>query len=126
MKTKVTLITPCYNGENHIISYINGLLAQTNKNVQYVFVNDGSTDKTEELILSYQKAIEAKGWDFNYIFQEHKGQAAAINKALLIADGDYLSCIDSDDILMPSYIEDLSNYLDNNKIAVYVSLRLNL
>ena len=38
---KVTIITPCYNGESYIEPYINGLLSQTYTNVEYIFVNDG-------------------------------------------------------------------------------------
>ncbi len=110
----VTIISPCFNGEKHLKPYFEGLLSQTYQNVQYIFVNDGSMDKTEEIALSYKDSIEAKGWEFNYISQENKGQAAAINKGLKIAIGKYLSCIDSDDILMPTYIEEMSEYLENN------------
>ena len=114
MQSLITLITPCYNGENYLKPYIEGVISQTYKNVQYIFVNDGSNDKTEEIILHYKDVIEAKGWDFTYIYQENAGQASAINKGLLITKGKYLSCIDSDDILMPTYLEEMSNFLENN------------
>jgi len=111
---KITIITPCKNGEKHLDYYIESVLSQTVKNLEYIFVNDGSTDKTEEIILSYKPKFEEKGWSFNYIKQESKGQAAAINKALKIMTGDYFSCIDSDDIIMPTFCEEMSNFLDEN------------
>ena len=110
----ITLITPCFNGENHLENYIKGLLSQTAKNVEYFFINDGSTDKTKEIILSYKNKIIEKGWDFHYIEQKNSGQASAINKALKIMSGDYFSCIDSDDILMPEFLEKMSCYLVEN------------
>ena len=51
---------------------------------------------------------------FHYIEQENAGQASAINKALKLMKGDFFSCIDSDDILMPNFLEKMSNYLENN------------
>ncbi len=113
---KVTLISPCYNGAKHLHPYIEGLLSQTYTNVEYIFINDGSTDETEEIINSYKEKIEQKGWTYNYIKQENrKGQAAAINKGLEIFTGDYLCCIDSDDVLLPTYIEEMAAFLETNK-----------
>lgn len=57
---KISIISPCYNGENHLIPYINGLLSQTYSNVEYIFVNDGSTDKTNELINSFKTRFQKK------------------------------------------------------------------
>ncbi|MBQ7286213.1 MAG: glycosyltransferase family 2 protein [Candidatus Gastranaerophilales bacterium] len=114
IKDLITIITPCYNGEKHLKPYIDGLLSQTYQNVQYIFVNDGSNDKTEEIILNHKQEFEQKGWEFNYIFQENKGQAAAINKGLEIAKGEFLSCLDSDDIFLPTYLEKMAQYLKNN------------
>lgn len=111
----ISLITPCYNGETHLLPYINGLLSQTYGNVEYIFVNDGSTDKTEEIILSYQKQFEDKGWTFKYIKKENGGQASAINEGLKNVHGEYLCWIDSDDIILPTYMEEMSSFLENNK-----------
>lgn len=111
----ISLITPCYNGETHLLPYINGLLSQTYKNVEFIFVNDGSTDKTEEIILSYQEQFEKKGWTFKYIKQSNKGASSAINQGLKIFSGDYLSWYDSDDIMMPSFFTDLVDFLEKHK-----------
>jgi len=112
--SKITIITPCKNGESHLIPHIKGILSQTVKNLEYVFVNDGSTDKTEDIILSYKSEFKKKGWDFHYIKQESKGQAAAVNQGLKIMTGDYFSCIDSDDIVLSTFCEELVTFLENN------------
>lgn len=110
---KISLISPCYNGSSYIIPYIESLLSQTYSNVEYIFINDGSTDNTEEIIKSYAEKFKDKGWSFTYIKQEQRGgQAKAINCGLKIFSGDYLCCIDSDDLIMPTYLQDLSHYLD--------------
>lgn len=111
---KVSIITPCYNGQTHLEPYIKGLLSQTYQNVEYIFVNDGSNDQTEEIILSFQKRFQEKGWKFKYIKQENAGQAAAINQGLKIMSGEFFCCVDSDDILYPTYIEEMSNCLKQN------------
>ena len=111
---KITLITPCFNGEKHLEPYIKGLLSQKEKDIEYFFINDGSTDKTKEIILSYKNAFIEKGWSFTYIEQEHAGQASAINKGLKIMTGEFFSCIDSDDLLHPDYFSKMSQYLIDN------------
>jgi len=112
---KISIISPCHNGERHLLPYIEGLLSQTYTNVEYIFVNDGSTDKTEEIINSYADRFKEKGWTFTYIRQDKRGgQAKAINQGLKIFSGDYLCCIDSDDIIMPSYLEEMAEFLEND------------
>lgn len=110
----VSLITPCYNGENYILPYIQDLLSQTYSNVEYIFVNDGSIDRTEEIIHSYQKQFEDKGWKFIYIKKENGCAASAINAGLKVFSGDYLCWIDSDDIILPTYMEEMTGYLNQN------------
>ncbi len=113
---KISLITPCYNGSSYMLPYIDSLLSQTYSNVEYIFVNDGSTDTTEEIIKSYAEKFREKGWSFTYIRQDQRGgQAKAINCGLKIFSGDYLCCIDSDDLIMPTYLEDLAHYLDEHQ-----------
>ena len=116
MENKISIISPCYNGEKHLIPYIEGLLSQTYTNVEFIFVNDGSTDNTEKIINSYNNKFKEKGWTYIYIKMENRGgQAKAINQGLKIFTGDYLCCIDSDDIIMPTYLEDMSNYLEKHE-----------
>lgn len=111
---KVSIITPCYNGENFVGRYLDSVLNQTYKNIEMILVNDGSTDKTEQIVLSYKPLFEEQGMEFVYIYQENAGQAAALNKGLSIFTGDYLTWPDSDDILTPDSLEKKVTFLDNN------------
>ena len=61
MTPLVSIITPCYNGEKKAIKFLNSVLEQTYKNIEFIIVNDGSTDKTEEIILSYRDKFISKG-----------------------------------------------------------------
>lgn len=113
--TKISIISPCYNGELHLKPYIEGLLSQTFTNVEYIFVNDGSIDGTEAVINSYADKFRSKGWTYTYIKMKNRGgQAKAINQGLKIFTGDYLCCIDSYDVIMPTFLEEMSNFLENN------------
>jgi len=63
----VSIITPCYNGEKFINRYLDSLLGQTYSNIEIIFINDGSTDKTEEIVFSYKDNFKKKGIKFIYI-----------------------------------------------------------
>lgn len=111
---KVSIITPCYNGEKFVARYLDSILNQTYKNIEMILINDGSTDKTEQIVLQYKDLFEKKGIEFIYIYQDNAGQAAALNKGLEIFTGDYLTWPDSDDILVPKSIERKVEFLESN------------
>ncbi|MEG1312346.1 MAG: glycosyltransferase family A protein [Romboutsia sp.] len=115
MYKKVSIITPCYNGEKFIEAYLNSILNQTYKNIELILINDGSTDKTEEIVKSYMKKFKDQGMDIIYIYQENGGQATALNKGLNLFTGEYLTWPDSDDILTIDSIEKKVKFLDNNR-----------
>lgn len=107
----VSVITPCLNGEKYLDRYFTCILGQTWKNIELIFVDDGSTDRTEETALSYRDALEEKGYSFSFIHQDHAGQAAALNKGLAVFKGDYLFWPDADDHFSENYIQRLVEYL---------------
>ena len=108
----VSIITPCYNGEMYVHRFFDSVLAQTYSNIELIFVNDGSTDRTEEIALEYQKKLEARNIRMTYLYQENGGAAAAINQALPLFKGDYLTWPDSDDWMSPDCIEKKTSYLE--------------
>lgn len=110
----VSIITPCYNGAEFIDRYFDSILKQTYPNIELFFVNDGSGDRTEEIALSYKEKFEKKGYRFNYIYQENGGQASAINKALPLFTGKYLTWPDSDDWITPDAIERRVKFLEEH------------
>lgn len=101
----VSIITPCYNGENHVHRLINSILTQTYTHIEFIFVNDGSTDNTERIVLSFKDKLESKGIKLVYILQENKGVGSAINEGLKKVTGEYLCWPDSDDYFEPESVE---------------------
>ena len=57
----VSVVTPCYNGESFLDRYFEGILAQTYRPIEVILVDDGSTDATYSLTLSYKEKLEAQG-----------------------------------------------------------------
>jgi glycosyltransferase involved in cell wall biosynthesis len=115
MDKTVSVITPCYNGENFIGRFIESILDQTYKFIELIIVNDGSTDNTEKIIRDYEKKLANRGIKFSYIYKEkNSGQASALNNGLQIFTGDYLIWPDSDDFLFPDSIRERVEFLEDN------------
>lgn len=112
MNKLVSLIAPCYYSEAFIKRFLDSLLSQTYPNVEIYLVNDGSKDKTEEIILSYNQRFVDKGYDLHYIYQDNTGVSGAINRALPLIKGEYFTWIDADDFFPPEAIERKVAYLE--------------
>lgn len=108
----VSIITPCYNGEAYLDRYFASILAQTYDNLELIFVNDGSTDRTEQIALSYRDALEQRGIRYRYLYQPNGGQASAMNAGLKEMTGNYLVWPDSDDLLTPDSVQLRAEFLD--------------
>lgn len=119
----VSIITPCYNGEEFAERFFQNILEQTYQNIELIFVNDGSCDKTEEIAKSYAERFKKDGKKLIYIYQENAGQAAAVNKGLEIFSGDYLMWTDSDDILDKDNVEKKVSFLEDHPEYGFVMCR---
>lgn len=93
----LTIFTPVYNREKLIPRLFESLKAQTDKDFEWVVVNDGSTDNTEALIKSYMQ--ENVGFDIIYRCQKNGGKHRAANLGVEIASGEWFFIVDSDDWL---------------------------
>lgn len=113
-KGLVSIITPCYNGEKVVFRLIESILNQTYTKLEFIIVNDGSTDGSEEVILSYEPQFKSKGIIFKYIYQSNKGPAGAINAGLKNFTGEYLCWPDADDFLSFDSIEKRKEFLDSH------------
>lgn len=126
MKPLVSIITPCYNGSGKIQLYLNSILNQTYNNIEIILINDGSTDNTEEIILSYKSKFIDKGYKFIYLKQKNAGQDVALNNGLKYFTGKYLMWPDSDDILETNNVEEKVRYLEKNKSYGLVCCNTNI
>ncbi|OZG68551.1 glycosyltransferase family A protein [Bifidobacterium eulemuris] len=114
MTKAISLIVPCYNGEEYISRFLDSLLAQTYPDIKLIFVNDGSTDGTKEILDSYQPLFKKRGYQILYLSQPNKGQAAAINLGLQKLTTPYVMWMDADDILMPDAVAEKINFLERH------------
>ncbi len=115
MNPLVSVITPCYNGNGKIQLYLDSLLKQTYNNIEIILINDGSTDNTEDIILSYKNKFINKGYKFIYLKQKNGGQDVALNNGLKFFTGEYLIWPDADDILLEQNIEKKVKFLEEHK-----------
>lgn len=114
MRKLVSIVSPCYNGESYLARYFDAILAQTYRPLELILVNDGSKDKTDEIVLAYAEKLKASDIDFKYIKKENQGLGFAINDGLKYITGDYLIWPDTDDFLMPESIEKRVDFLEKN------------
>ena len=104
----VSIIIPTYNAEKYIKTAINSALKQTYQKIEIIVVDDGSTDKTAEIVKFY------KNPRIIYIYQENQGQSAARNAGIKIAKGEYIALLDADDLFLPEKIEQQVNFLETH------------
>ena len=110
----VSIVSPCYNGESYIGRYFNAILAQTYRPLELILVNDGSTDRTDEIVSEYREKLKESDILFKYIKKNNEGLGAAINDGLKLTTGDYLIWPDTDDFLFPQSIEKRVQFLEEH------------
>lgn len=100
---EVSVIIPVYNNEKYVEECVRSVMRQTFKDLEIIVINDGSTDKSGEILEALSEADKR----LRLFYQENKGAGAARNKGLDMAEGRYLVFVDGDDWIMPDYIETL-------------------
>ncbi|CAM4112679.1 glycosyltransferase [Paenibacillus alkaliterrae] len=103
MNMKVSVIIPVYNAEKYISECIDSLLAQTLQHCEFIFVNDGCSDRSRLIIEGYQN----KDARIKLINQPNQGVSAARNNGIAAAVGEYVGFVDADDWVEPSMFETL-------------------
>lgn len=114
MDKKVSILTPCYNMEKYIVTFLESILYQDYGRMELILVDDGSTDKTADYIFKYRKKLEDKGIIVKYLKKENGGMASAIAYGLPYVEGDYLTWPDSDDFLMKGSVRKRVEYLEEH------------
>jgi len=113
-KGSVAIITPCYNGQKYLKTWFDCIMSQTYPYVEIFFVDDGSTDKSAEIVKSFEPEFVSRGYKFNYYYQDNGGSASAIQLALQYVDTDYIYLYDTDDFIYEDAVEELANFLNAN------------
>ncbi|PIN93077.1 hypothetical protein COU54_04540 [Candidatus Pacearchaeota archaeon CG10_big_fil_rev_8_21_14_0_10_31_24] len=122
IKTKnplISIIIPTYNEEKDIEECIKSIEKQTYKKIETIVVDDGSTDKTLEILKKYKKVIVFK--------QNHQGPGIARNLGAKKSNGEILVLIDADMVLFPDYVEKLTlPIINNSTLGTIESIQYNI
>lgn len=109
----ITIFTPTYNRAYLLNNAYHSLLLQTKIDFEWIIVDDGSTDSTEELISEF---ISQNKINIRYIRQQNKGKHFAINRGVEVAKGELFLILDSDDVLPERALDIIcKKYLKNQK-----------
>lgn len=101
METKVSIIVPIFNSAEYLKRCLDSIINQTYSNLEIILIDDGSRDSS----LSIMKSYSLKDCRIQIFSQKNKGLSATRNRGINLAEGEYLSFIDSDDYIDPNFIE---------------------
>lgn len=120
---KYTIFTPTYNRAHLLPKVYESLCTQASKDFEWLVIDDGSTDNTEEVIGAFKEDGKIV---IRYIKQSNGGKHRAFNKAIEEADSDWFVCVDSDDPLVPDAISNMDKAIalisDNKDVAGIVGV----
>ncbi|MBW4622570.1 MAG: glycosyltransferase [Cyanosarcina radialis HA8281-LM2] len=111
MVLKTSIIIPVYNGERYLSAAIESVLAQTMPDFELIVWDDGSLDNSLDIAYRYAKSDKR----VKVIAAEHRGIAASINAAIARTTGTYIGCVDSDDLLAPTALQEAKLVLDTHQ-----------
>jgi len=116
MNPKVSIIVPIYNVAKYLPKCLDSIINQTHQNLEVLLIDDGSTDDSGRITNQFAK----KDSRIKVIHQKNQGQSAARNHGLELATGDFISFIDGDDEIKPTFIADLLTPFTNNNVSLSV------
>ena len=108
----LSVIMPVYNSERFVSKAIESILSQTYANFEFIIINDGSTDKSNDIIYSYNDNR------IKIINQKNMGLVSALNYGVKIAKGEWIARMDSDDIACENRFAEQIKYIDKNVAVI--------
>lgn len=120
----LTIITPTFNRANLIKELFYSLEKQSNKDFEWLVVDDGSTDNTEEL---FKKLINSASFEIRYLKKSNGGKHTALNYGIREIESELTLIVDSDDVLTEDSVDSILNihakYKNDNNIGSYTFLK---
>lgn len=109
----LTVCTPTYNRAYTLDRVYESLLKQSNKDFEWIIIDDGSTDETKQKVKKYEQEGKIK---IKYVYQQNQGKHIALNNGVSIAKGELFTCLDSDDWFYLDTIETIQKvWADKSK-----------
>lgn len=108
----ISVVIPCYNVEDYIDDCLHSIRKQEYKNLEVIVVNDGSKDRTSQILASWKNSefLDIKIFDI-----ENSGAGVARNKGIQKSKGKYIQFLDADDLLLPSKIAHQVSLIEKNE-----------
>ncbi len=119
-KPLITVITVVFNGASTIEDAIQSVISQTYDNVEYIVIDGGSTDGTQEIIKEYEHAIDY------WLSEKDSGIYDAMNKGIALGSGEYVGMLNSDDMFSEhNVLQDIADRFCQAKVdAVFSCLNI--
>ena len=110
----ISVIVPVYNVEKYLEECLESIKRQTYTDIEVILVNDGSIDRSKEICERYCE----KDSRFKLVNQENKGLSGARNRGMLESKGEFISFVDSDDVLNEDMLEQLMKQMTSEDIDI--------
>lgn len=120
-KTILSLIVIGYNVEKYVKNCLESIINQSNDNIEIIFIDDGSTDNTKNIV----KKLFLKNENFKYFYQKNAGANRARINGYLKAKGKYIGYVDGDDELEKNYINTIMCNLSENPDLIQFNYKIN-
>ena len=111
MSNKFSIIIPCYNQANFLNECYISILSQLYENWEAIFINDGSTDETEQVL----KRLSNYDSKVKIYSKENGGLSSARNFGINKATGDYFLFLDCDDMLLPNCLSRIQHEIETKQ-----------
>ncbi len=111
----VSIIIPCYNVKDTLVSTVNSVLNQNNPDWEVIAIDDGSSDSTLFLL----RQLQSNDSRIHVIHQENKGVSAARNNGIRHASGDWIYFLDADDLIEESLVSTINLQNDDTEMIVF-------
>ncbi len=121
----LTILTPTYNRGELLCKCYESLKQQTNKEFQWLIVDDGSSDNTKEIVEQFKKATP--DMNIKYVWKQNGGKHTALNESHSYIEGEYVLILDSDDTLTPDAVDSVysgwEKYESQDNIGIVIFLK---
>ena len=104
----ISIIVPVYNVEKYLEECLESIKNQTYTDIEVILVNDGSTDNSQVICERYCQQNPR----FYLINQENQGQSVARNNGVTVSKGEFITFVDSDDVIKSDMLQQLMRYMD--------------
>jgi glycosyltransferase involved in cell wall biosynthesis len=109
-KPLVSVVMSVFNGAEYLRVAIESILTQTFTNFEFIIINDGSTDNSEDIVLSFKDSRIKY-----HLNEQNIGLTKSLNKGIRLSKGNYIARMDADDIAYPNRFEEQVNYLEKHQ-----------